>query len=163
MKRLFIKGLQIVCILPATASVPFILWAILASILDLLDKTYGFAEVILAVAIGVSILSGVAASWAVISSEINYFRTYVSFKRKAQIGLALGAVGGCSVLIWAAKFIIALNTSRHDKRTAFLSWVLFCGPSIALVSSQFVVLITAGTHIKKRNELPPANSETTTS
>ena len=128
MKRTFIKGIQIICILPATASGPFVFWAIFAQILDLLDKTSGFATVILPVAIGISILSGIGASWAVISSEMTYFRTNASFKRKVQIGLMLGAVGGCSVLIWAAKFIIALNTSMHDKRTAILSWVVFCAP-----------------------------------
>lgn len=162
MKRLFIKSIQIICILPATASVPFILGAIVAAILDLFDGTYGFAGVILQVAIGVSILSGVAASWAVISSEISYFRTNASFKRKVQIGLTLGAIGGCSVLILAAKFIIALNTSTHDKRTAILSWGVFCGPSIALLTSQFIVLTIKGSSTTKCGELPPANSETTT-
>jgi hypothetical protein len=162
MKRLFIKGIQIICILPATVSVPFALWATLAGVLGLLDGTYGFSEKALAVAIGVSTLSGVAASWAVISSERNYFRTNPSFKRKVQIGLALGAFGGCFMLIWAGKFVIALNTSVHDKRAAILSWVAFCFPSIGLVTSQFVALAMMGTAIKKPDETPPANSEAIT-
>ena len=153
MKRSIIKGIQIVCILPATLSVPFVLEAIPAAILDLLDHTSGLPEVALTITLAVSILSGVMASWAVISSRDGYFRKNATFKRKVRIGLALGALGGCAVLIWATKFIAA-DTGISAKRGAIVSGGIFCGPSILLVIFQFIALT------RTRNELPSEKGET---
>ena len=139
--------------MPATLSLSFVLAAIPTAILDLLDHTYGLPEATLAIALAVSILSGVAASWAVISSGDGYFRKNATFKRKVRIGLALGALGGCAVLIWAAKFIAA-DTGISDKRSAIVSLGIFCGPSTLLVIFQSIALT------RTRNELPSEKGET---
>jgi uncharacterized membrane protein len=134
--RILLRVIQILCILPATVSVPFVAAVVPAAIFDLSQHTYGLAEVSLAIALSACILLGTASSWAFILLWPERLRA-TNLKRPVQTGLGLGVLAGCGVLIWAAKFIVN-DSSTSDHWGAILSWVLFCGPPIAVVAYQLI-------------------------
>lgn len=135
------KALQIIFLAPAILSLPFIVLAPVDAILELVGHTMGFAEATLTALLAAGILAGLAASVIVMFSDANYIRTNTFLKTTVPTALALGIVGGCSVLIWIAGFI------EHDGSTrawvAICSWAVFIGPPVGLLTYQFFKLVTA--------------------
>jgi hypothetical protein len=138
--RFVTVAIRLIIIAPGILIIPFTFGAPILVILGLLDPTSksNLILVTFVVALSASIFAGVVASVSVILSGTNHIRMNKSQKTKAQTGLALGIVGGCSAMIWLAKFIMHEGYARPWG--VIESWVLFFGPSIALMTYQFVAL-----------------------
>lgn len=135
---------QIVCLVPGTLFFPFVLLLLPTIFLDLADHTINLVEAIFALSIAVSILAGLVAAWSVILSGANRIRINYSLKATVEVALALGTFGGCSVLIWAVKFIAQdKSADLAGAILAILFWTLFLGTPVSVLTYQFVGLIRA--------------------
>jgi hypothetical protein len=144
-------AIQIICLLPALMSGPFLIDAIAAAVLDY--RISGLPTTIFEVLLGAGILSGIAASLVLISSGAHVRKDH-QLARLVRAGLAVGIVGGCAVLIWIARFI-EHDPAASAKGIAILSWAVFCGPPIALLAFQFLGLTRTIHRDLSREELPP--------
>ena len=139
MRRVIIKVIQIVLLAPATLSGPFLLMLIPTAFLDLIDHVTSLIETILVIVFAVCSFLGLLASWVVVLSGIDHVRAKKPMKTQVQTGLGVGIVGGCSILIWTVHYI------RHEglpqPGAAILSWSIFIGSPIAVLTYQFLDLI----------------------
>jgi hypothetical protein len=140
-KRSVSTTIQIILLAPALLCAPFVLMVTPVIFLDWADGTINLIEAVFALSLAISIIAGLLASWKVILSGTNFIREQQMLKTKVQIGLALGTFGGCSVLVWAIKFIVHEGLPRPN--AAIIAWSLFLGPSIALLAYQFLTLFKA--------------------
>jgi hypothetical protein len=157
--RFVTASIQLIIIAPGIFIIPFTFGAPILVILGLFDPTSksNLILVTFVVALAASIFAGVVASVSVILSGANYITMNKSLKTKAQTGLALGIVGGCSAMIWLAKFIMHEGYARPWG--GIESWVLFFGPSIALVTYQFLALTLLVHSNQEATVLPASKSE----
>jgi hypothetical protein len=153
MKRFITAAIQIILLAPAIVGVPFILRAVPVAIMGLRDHTSSLAEVVFIGSVALSCFAGVVASLVLILSGANRVARNDSLKARVRIGLMLGAIGMCSVLAWITTFIVRSKETHHGYM--ILVWVLYSGPSIALVTYQFVSLF--GT---RRPDQEPAGART---
>src|SRR4051812_9838935 len=102
-KRLIVLAIEVICILPATVSLPFVFGGMAAIRADS-SGSVGLSEA-LGIAIGISIVFGVTASWVMIVWGTKRSKTSVECRTALLIGLFVGVLGGCALLVWVAKFL----------------------------------------------------------
>jgi hypothetical protein len=144
MKRLLSAAIQLILLAPALICVPYVV-AIVPALFPPSESNR--IKSIFEFSLAASILLGLMTAVIVIFSGANHIRTDSNSKKIIQLGLALGIYGGCSVLIWAVKYIVHERAPHYG--SAILSWALFLGPPIAEVTYLFVSLMRP---IRPRNE-----------
>jgi hypothetical protein len=150
--RFITLAIQLIIIAPGILLVPFTFGAPLLVILGLFDHKTNLIQVTLIVLLAASLFAGVVASVFVIFSHENYLTMKKSLKTKAQTGLALGIVGGCSAMIWLAKYIMGQGFAHPWSDIE--SWSLFFGPSIALLTYQLLALSRPVHSVQEATDLP---------
>jgi hypothetical protein len=149
MKRLLSAAIQLILLAPALICVPYIL-AIVPALFPPSEPNR--IKSIFEFSLAASILVGLMTSVIVIFSDANRIRANKNSKQIFQTGLALGIYGGCSILIWAVKYIVHERSPHYGG--AILGWNLFLDPPIAEVTYLFVLLTRRNRPGNERSILP---------
>ena len=140
MKPTLLKIGEVFCILPATLSVTFALGIIATALPSLANRAVSFAQVGLTAAIAVCVLMGTVASWITIFGDARRLDAKPNFKRKLQIALALGVIGGVGFVASVGGFTVDAPDVFPSKSQLIAFWAAFSAPSILLMAAQFIGL-----------------------
>jgi hypothetical protein len=155
MKRLFSAAIQLILLAPALICVPYVL-AIVPALFPPSEPNR--IKSIFEFSLAASILVGLMTSVIVIFAGANRIRADKNSKQIFQTGLALGIYDGCSILIWAVKYIV--HEGSPHQSVAILSWTLFLGPPIAELTYLFVLLVRPIRHPGNERSVLPVDKLT---
>jgi hypothetical protein len=141
-KHRWLRWLQIIFLLPAWGAgmmslfvaIEFIV-VIVASPFDPRPAGVKLAELpgqLLILVASLSVMAGLVSSLIVIFKGTAQVRGKPSLRRKIQIGLALGIVAGCSVLIWIVTLKMGPYTTRDQERFLIAEYMLMVNPPLVL-------------------------------
>jgi hypothetical protein len=95
---------------------------------------------LLVLIVSLSVLAGLTSSWVVLVRGSDRVRGQRSLRHKAQIGLVLGVIAGCTMLvrIWTIKF--DPYTTRSQQRFLLGTYMLLIDPALVLGIQQLYLL-----------------------